>query len=615
MGVSASRFTTVNLSRRWGRNEERTAVLLSQSGTTMVFEDDLHKGTDLKPLRLSELKVCLKSKKVCPDLPPLCQRVHKQQGCGMCLGALELIQSLLPLARDRVLVVCCCNVLKIVVVHVSDKDAWLMVTRNVLPDYVHLSETADRLKISVDEFVADLWEPIKPFNEGLAQRFVTKISEYYKKNKSGELASEAKVVESKLQQIVLLGSIYNARYPIDRPSVDVAAYNVIKAFALRLQVEGLVSIPLATRIDANTCIVRLITKLIGGSAKAFPIPILGFSLPATGSAVEAISSSVVKLLSQSITDQAGLPERLHEPLMNEDKSAALLNFYSDQPLDAKTKADLVRYSEIAVRIAVNRLGHLCVQKLKPRPIHVELVDILDTSWAARVDSEAGPGTLTFCRQVIQDVLTLVKSDFWNEAYLAQTGFFEKIFALLDSYSPVTPAANVDTQVRQRMLKEDLFNGSSNYVDCVEKSLMSHTLRKSRFSDDWLMACWNRFHESCGDPMFDALVSEEKATGYNYLEKLPSILSRSKGRVPPRLYGLLSGLWDRACLWQYEASLKGFRKKLYDFKTDYLGAIVGGLTFGIVPWDTFSETMKRKLCVNFHRKNRPRENVAASQEEP
>lgn len=547
-----------------------------------MLQKENSKKTSPKVFKLSELLEEIQSNCIPKELPLLCQHVlEKEKGKDSCKRTLIMAKSLLGKTSNETFTFCCCNSLKVIPIKISNDDAYLVHTRNIVPDYVHFSEVASLLEKSVEYVEKQLWEPIPHLNETFVEQALVAVE---------QRASKEKVkLQSQGDALKALGRAYEKRFPNDHPAFDVVVYNMLKGCKLeKRNYEGLVKTTVAVKTEKDSCAVRLIIKNLGKQSDEPPLPIVGMALIGVGSPHECLENKLLGELGKVLLDKWQNKKQGDDLLLSSPNGrwdARVAIHVNDDP-DDKLLEDIEMAHEVAINMADNTIGAFLLEQLQREPEHFR--KLLDRATRPTVYSTDGVGSNILWFQILEDLKRASPAG----SLSFKGDVLRAVFDIPGRHSPLTPAVceRSDSE-RWRLLRTDLRDKGSRYEEAMEADggLIFYFLEISNCHKDemirYLERCGSastsgiakfiKYRSSRGDKEAERAVWETTA---NFCEKNNN-------------YDILKKL--------YEAILApGLPKVLYYLHTEALGMLVTGITAGRIPWYWVAERVARNKSRGF-----------------
>ncbi|NLZ06092.1 MAG: hypothetical protein GXY19_13055 [Phycisphaerae bacterium] len=541
-------------------------------------------GSEIRIWRLSKLLAELRNGSACIEgLPCLCQEIHAEQdGRKSCIRALEMLQSLLEKAGDKSLVFCCRSALKVLPFRVGDDDAYLVHTRSVVPDYVHLEEVAALLRKPVDVVLKELWSTVRAFDRAFAQEAIRRV---LRQAESDSIPAEMlDRIQEQQGSIESLGEAYGKRFPYDHAAFDVAIYNMLsgrKFFAHGGN--GLVKTAVAVRReDAEDCIVRLVIRSVGPPVGEHPLPIIGMVVGNCIRPNECLQDEVLSGLGDVLMGEWAKKKHADEfPLAGPDETwRAVVTVRSSQG-SAPGSLETIRLAhEVALHLAGNTLHAFLLGKLEEEPAEFER--LLRFVSAPRVCSTEGPNTSILWFQIIADLLGVMERSWSGGLLREKSDVLRDLFELPSRYSPLTPAVSeLPAADRASLLMMDLRGRGRCYKKAMEEKLVSYAVELSS-CDERVLQDLLRRHTDLAVRAFAHAVRRSKDCDFRIWKATKSYCEEE------REYGPLEKL--------YESTLTGLPKLVHYLCTEALGMLLTGITAGIVPWYWLSEKIGRKAAI-------------------
>ena len=574
------------------RGRVRRAKRARLQGGMIMGESENPKNIPPKVFRLSELLLKLKSDgEPWNELPPVCQEVQKtQEGKERCKDALEMIKSLLQESGDKVFASCCCYALKEIIFKISSEDAYLVQTRSLVPDYVHLSDVAGVLGKSVDYVEKELWTPVRPFDGALAKEMVEAVEQHAVKDKKAQLSpGELRMLSRQGEAVKALGRAYRKRFPQDHPAFDVVVYNMLKGSKLSNRgYKGLVETAVAVKVDEDLCIVRIIMNNLGPPSHEPPLPIIGMAFSGHGSPKECLKNELVGEFGRILLGEWKNAKWTKDiPLSAPDcRWEASVAIRLDNEPDAILLNDIKLAHKVAVNMAANTMGEFLLEALEEDPDHFR--ELLDRVTGPKVHSTEGAESSILWFQVLGDL----KHASFAEPLRFKNDVLEPVFKVPERYSPLTPPVHEPgDNERWPLLRADLCDKGSRYRKAVDIGSIFHGLEISDGDKGRLTEYLDQYGIASVGGIADFIWSRrnrgdsEKEAGV--WEATASFCEEKKN------YDILKRL--------YEATLPaGPARALYYLRTEAFGMLVTGITAGRVPWYWVADRMGRNKARGFAR---------------
>lgn len=551
--------------------------------------------TSPKLFRLSELLEKVQSAAPLSDLPLLCQCVQKEgKGKQACIRALTKAKSLLGKSKDESFVFCCCHALKVIPFKISNDDAYLVHTRSVVADYVHLSEVAKLLKESIDYVKNVLWAPISPLDEAFAEETLGAVEQQAVKD---DLSPEQMEMLSNQGKVVKeLGRAYGNRFPQDHPAFDVVVYNMLKGSKLdRRGYEGLLKTTVAVKVkrEQDSCIVRLIVKNLNLPDDKPSLPIVGLVFSGAGSPQLCLEKKMLKefgkiLLGKWENKKRGQDLSLSAPDGRWDASVAI---HLNKEPDERLLKDIKLAHKVAIHMADNDIGAFLLEILQEEPERFK--ELLNAVTAPVIYSTESVERDILWFQILGDFLHILESSVSVGSLRLKHSVVESIFEVPERYSPLVPAVPVHDlaeEERRRLLCADIHDKGSRYKETVEVKLIPYGLELSDCDYDLMTHYLESYSESKRKSLVDgfALKVGKNADLDKKIWNSVARFCENKNR-----YDVLEKL--------YAKTLKGLPRIRYYFLTEAFGMLITGITAGIIPWywvaDKVGRKMARKMAEN------------------
>jgi len=508
-------------------------------------------------------------------LPLLCQCVwEKGKGKKACENALIKVRLLLEKCENELFISCCCHALKVIPFKTNKDDAYLVHTRSIVPDYVHLGEVAKLLEKSVQYVEKQLWEPVPALDETFAQEALRAVEQRAAEDvHPNELSTEQKeILSDQGEKVRLLARVYSNRFPQDHPAFDVVVYNMLKGSKLdKRNYEGCVSTTVAIKVDSDLSIVRIIVKNLGLSSDEHPLPIVGMAFSGYGSPKKCLDNRLLDEFGGILLDKwekAKWSKNVHLSAHDLRWEADLAIRLNKNP-DEKILEDIERAYNMSINMAANTMGEFLLEHLRENPEH--LAELLDRVTAPKVDSWEGIESSILWFQVLGDL----KYVSFEQPFRFNDDVLRTIFEVVERYSPLTPPLHqlIDDE-RRYLLRADLCDKGSRYKQAIDTELVFSGLEIS----DGNQARLTEYLEQYGSASVGGIaefIKSRRSRGDKKAERSAWENTASFCEREQR-YDILKQL--------YEATLlPGLPKALYYLRTEAVGMLVTGITAGLIPW--------------------------------
>lgn len=525
------------------------------------------------------------------DLPLLCQRVwEKKKGRRACKRALRKIKSLLKKCRNEPFTSCCCYGLKVIPFKSNEDDAYLVHTRNIVPDYVHLEEVAKLLQQPLEYVERQLWELVPALDETFAEDAMQAIQRRAAQDVHPDEVSTAQknILIKQGEKVKLLASAYAKRFPQDHPAFDVAIYNMLKGSKLsNRDYEGLVKTVVSVRVDQDFCIVRIIMKNLGPPSDEPPLPIVGMAFSGHGFPKECLENGLVEEFGRILLGKWKNAKWTSDtPLPGPDNKwdAAVSIRLNNEP-DERLLEDIELAHKVAIHVAGNTLGAFLLKQLQHEPD--QFIELLNAVTGPKMWSTEGARKKTLWSQILEDLLVVSGSKFSLESLRSKQDVIERVFKIPGRYSPLTPAIPADDLVdeeRRQLLFADLCDKGSRYEEIVEVKLIPYGMELSHCDPNLLAHYLESYSKSYEDSVVDAFAAQAVEKERDCDKKVWDSVGRFC--TTKDSYHVLEKV--------YAATLKGSAKVIYYLCTEAFGMLVTGLTVGIIPWYWVADKMGRRI---------------------
>jgi hypothetical protein len=562
-----------------------------------------------KVFKLSELIELLKRVKLgckpSDELPELCQRVQRgKKGARACMRALKMVRSLLAKSEDMFFVLCCCHALKVIPFKISKDDAYLVHTRSLVPDYVHLSEVAEILTESSDEgkvysaeYVREfLWAPVRPLNESLAEDAFAAVKGRAIEDKCTE--DQMKRLMTQGEKVKVLGRAYGDRFPQDHPTFDVVVYNMLKGskFDRSSSFEGLLKTTVAVKDIADSCIVRVILKSLNVlTENKPPLPIIGMALATDGPLKACLENDLLDEFSKVLLGKWECKHQGKDLILDgpNDSWDARVAIHLNKKPNRVLRNDIALAHEVAINMADNTIGEFLLKQWQKDKDWEKFRDLLDRAIKPIVYSTNGVGSNIFWFQILGHLRKVLITE---DSLCLHENVLKGIFELPGHYSPLTPAVDEPSEAKLwQLLLADFRDKGSRYRNAVQgdSELVLGGLKASGGDKGEMIG----YLKNCGIASargFAKFIRDsrgsicDKATEERVWETLIDFCEKNNE------YDVLVKI--------YEALLApGVPRALYYLRTEALGMLVAGITAGRISWYRVAKRAARNQARGFAKK--------------